>query len=59
MTKGRIIEACPRPDSAEIMFTVFQSDGTRRTYWKPWWRGHLHVLRLIFTGNDVRYVEPS
>ena len=54
-----IIEVCPRPDSEEIMFTVFQNDGMRRTYWKSWWRGHLHVLRLIFSGNDVRYVEPE
>ncbi len=53
------IEVTPRPHSGEIMFSVHQPHGTRRVYWKGWWRGHLHALRLIFAGHDLHYVDPD
>lgn len=26
-------------------------------YWKPWWRAHLHAIRLMLQGHELEYVE--
>ncbi len=50
------IDVRPNPESGEVMF-IRHAGPIRQAYWKPWWRAHLHVLRLIFSGNDVRYED--
>lgn len=44
----------PNPENAEVMSWV---PATGQTYWKPWWRAHLHGIRLIFQGHELEYDE--
>jgi hypothetical protein len=47
------IKVSPGSSLEEIMFIPEFGP----VYWKPWWRGHLHILRLIFQGHELEYDE--
>ena len=52
-----LIEVTPKPERSEVMFTIVFRSGNRRTYWKGWWRAHLHALRLIFSGHRLVTID--
>lgn len=56
--KGWKARIQPLPDDAQIKFMIDRGGNEGETYTKPWWRGHLHALRLIFKGYEVEYVDP-
>lgn len=47
------IKVHPGSNLEEVMFLPESG----RPYWKPWWRAHLHVIRLIFEGHQLEYEE--
>ena len=50
------VEVSMSDGSEQVMFTMVYPDGRRVPYWKPFWRAHIHVIKLIWQGLEVKDV---
>lgn len=48
------VEVRMREDGGEVCFTEVWPDGTRHTYWLPFWPACWRCIRLIWRGVEVK-----
>lgn len=53
--KPTSVEVSMTEGSDEVMFTLVYADGSRSSYWRPFWRALWHCVQLIW--NGVRVVD--
>lgn len=50
----KYVEVSWRDESGEPMFTEVYANGQRVSYWLPFWSALWEIVKLIFSGVEVR-----